>query len=171
MREADRIITIFTSTLGKVRAVAKGVRKTTSKLGGHLEFFNVLELELAEGRNLATITAARTIFNFPNLRTDLNSTSLAYYLIELVDKLTPEEHRDTRIFNLLVATLKNLDGQRNKAILERLLLVQSFKIKLLGLLGFAPQLTKCVQCHRSLIAQEHYYFSNLLGGILCFQCK
>ena len=171
LREADRIITIFTSTLGKVRAVAKGVRKTTSKLGGHLEIFNMVELELAEGRNLETITAAQVSTSFSKVRSDLNKTSLACYLIELIDKLTPDEHCDTRIFNLVISTLEHLDKQKENANLESDLIVQTFKIKLLKLLGFDPQLQKCVQCEADLKTSEAYYFSNLLGGVLCSQCR
>lgn len=168
--EADRILTIFTDTMGKVRAVSKGVRRTSSKMGGHLEIFNVVDLMLAQGRNLETVTSVQTINNFSNISRDLNKTSLAYYFIELVDKLTPDEHRDTRIFNLLVKSLKLLNDEQVEEHFGSDLLAQTFKLKLLQLLGYEPQLVRCTQCSEEAKEGDVFCFSNLLGGIVCHNC-
>ncbi|MFA6492884.1 MAG: DNA repair protein RecO, partial [Patescibacteria group bacterium] len=83
LNEADRILTIFTENNGRIKAVAKGIRKTLSKLAGHLELFCLTDFVIAEGRNLDTITAAETQKCFINLRGDLESTNVAYYLAEI----------------------------------------------------------------------------------------
>ena len=172
LRETDRILTIFTANLGKVKAVAKGARKTLSKLGGHLDLFNVVQLELATGRNLETVTGARTIACFPNIRNDLSKTSQVYYMTELIDRLILEEYKDTRIFDLVTATLKILDDDDIcQGEMAESLVVQAFKMKLLQLLGLAPQLNQCLQCGQTAQPTSDYLFDNRLGGIRCQTCQ
>lgn len=172
LRETDRILTIFTGNLGKVKAVAKGARKTLSKLGGHLDLFNVVQLELATGRNLETVTGVQTITCFPNIRSSLSKTSQVYYLTELIDRLILEDYKDTRVFDLMVATLKILDDNDVcQGEMGETLVLQAFKMKLLQLLGLAPQLDRCLQCSQPAQATQNYYFDNRLGGIRCESCQ
>jgi len=169
--EADRILTVFTSGAGKVRAIAKGVRRTTSKMGGHLELFNVVDLMLAEGKNLQTITSVRTIDRFANICESLYKTCKAYYLIEILDKLTPDEYKDTRVFDLYVETFKLLNKQVVRDDLQENLLIQASKLKMLKLLGFAPEVDRCLNCNASAKADADYYFSNAFGGVICQGCR
>lgn len=172
--EADRIITFYTATMGKVRAKAVSVRKIESKLAGHLELFMLSDLIFARGRNLDTVTSAQTINSFSNIRKNLNKTSFAYFICELLEKLVPEELKDTRIFNLLTSTFEILNQPKLKQENYPMLLL-SFEIKLLDLLGFAPQMSRCLYCARGLdFAKDKslsFYFSAQLGGILCENCK
>lgn len=168
--EADRILTIFTSGLGKISAIAKGVRKTTSKMGGYLELFNVVDLMLAEGKNLEIVTSVKTINNFTNLCGSLNKTCKAYYIIELLDKLTPDEYKDTRVFNLCVKTLMVLNEKNINNSLQENLVIQSSKLKLLVLLGFSPRLDKCLNCGSKAKQNSAYYFSNVFNGVICVKC-
>ncbi len=164
--EADKILTIFTPNLGKVSAVARGVRKTTSKLGGHLELFCSIDLILAKGRNMDVVTSVQKNYHFKNLCFNLKRTSYAYYVCELVDKFTSDNFRDTRLFNLLFSVLDNInkeismDGKMD-------LISNGFKIKLLRILGYAPNIERCSKCNNK---SDNNYFSNSLGGVLCKDC-
>lgn len=164
--EADKILTIYTASQGKIKAKALGIRKVLSKLGGHLELFNLVDLSLVTGKSLDTITACQTIETFPNLKGNLRKTSLAYYAAELLDKLTLEKQKDYRIFRLIEEIFTALN---NKAPVEKknfYLLIRSFELKLLSFLGYTPELKKCVACGK-LIKPELCYFSVVLGGLLC----
>lgn len=166
--EADRIITFYTSTLGKVRTKAQSVRKIEAKLSGHLELLTLVDLILAKGHSLDVVTSAQTINSFSLIRQDLCKISFAYFIIELIDKLVPEELKDTRIFNLLVNVFEILNSKDLEASQSPILLIY-FEIKLLDLLGFAPQISRCVHCAKT--DSLKFYFSAMLGGILCEECK
>lgn len=165
-KEADKILTIFTPNMGKISALARGVRKTTSKLGGHLELFGSVNLILAEGKAFDIVTSVEKNYYFKNLCFDLNKTSHAYYVCELVDKFTHEDFKDTRLYNLLFLTLEaiNYEDSINKNLD---LILSSFKIKLLNILGFLPDLKKCVKCGKK---DRENYFSSFLGGLICKDC-
>lgn len=181
--EADRIITFYTATVGKMRAKALGVRKTESKLAGHLEPFMLIDLIFAKGRNIDVVTSVQILNSFSNLRKNLKKTSFAYFIGELIEKLVPEELKDTRVFNLLLKTLEILNsgslplqkslsracrGRESERDFYSILLL-SFEIKLLDLLGFAPQISRCIHCAKGDLSK--CYFSAVLGGILCEKCK
>ena len=168
--EADRILTIYTANHGKVRAKALGVRKVLSKLGGHLELFNIVDLSLVEGKGLDTITACRSHESFSNLRGNLRKTSLAYYVTELIDKLTLEREKDYRIYRLLKEVFGTLNQRTPQQTDKLYLIVRSFELKFLSLLGYAPQLKKCLACGK-LIKPNLNYFSLKLGGLLCTRCR
>src|SRR5215471_12267089 len=102
--EADRALTLFTPH-GKRRVVAKSARKTTSRLAGHIELFTHTSLLLAVGRNLDIVTQSVIIHSFDTLRRDLRRISAAYYVAELIDRLTEEDDENRPAFDLLVATL------------------------------------------------------------------
>src|SRR3990172_809361 len=142
--EADRIITIYTEKHGKVKAVAKGVRKTLSKLAGHLELFCLTDFIIAEGRNLDTICSAETIKCFFKLRNNLNSTHQAYYLAEIIDKMTEENESHPEVFDLLDEVLERIDNRQDK------LLFSYFIINFLATSGFKPELYYCLKCRNKI---------------------
>ncbi len=107
--EADRILTLFTPRMGKIRAIAKGSRRTTSRLAGHVELFTRSQLQLAAGRDLEIITQGESKERFPHLRSGLWHATTAYYLAELVDKFTEEQHEHADLYALLIETLRRLD--------------------------------------------------------------
>ena len=102
--EADRLLTVYTPHRGKLRLVAKGVRKTKSKKAGHVELFTHAALQVATGRNLDIVTQADTVQAYRALREDLDKISHAYYLVELVDRFTEEHDPSYPIFELLALT-------------------------------------------------------------------
>jgi len=103
--EADRLLTLYTPEWGKLRVIAKGVRKPTSRKSGHLELFTHSRLLVAKGRNLDIVTQAETLHSFRPLREDLLRTGWAYYAAELLDRFVEEGIEDRPLFNLFLATL------------------------------------------------------------------
>ncbi len=108
--EADRILTLFTPTYGKIRAIAKGVRKTKSRLAGHLEPFTRTQLLLATGRDLDIVTQAEGRERFERLPTDFWSATAAWYVAELVDRFLEDADPHPRLYALFVETLRRLDA-------------------------------------------------------------
>jgi DNA repair protein RecO (recombination protein O) len=162
--EADRILTLFTRDEGKVRAVAKGVRRTTSRSAGHLEPFTLSDILFAVGRELDVVSQADTLEAFRTIREDLVLTTHAYYLAEVVDLLTEERMENRAVFDILVDAFRNLSLQPD----AKLVLV-GFLLQLLSALGYQPELRECVNC-RATIEPDHNQFSALLGGVICPSC-
>ncbi|MFC1727667.1 DNA repair protein RecO [Patescibacteria group bacterium] len=133
--EADRILTVFTKHYGKVKAMAKGVRRVTSRKGGNLETFNQVTLFFVKGKNIDIVTEATAINTFSGLRNGLFETGLAFYFCELVDKLTPESQANQNVFELLVESL----GKIGKT--KPIVLVRNFEEELLKELGFGVPLS------------------------------
>jgi DNA repair protein RecO (recombination protein O) len=162
--EADRIVTCFSRDEGKIRAVAKGVRRTTSRSAGHLEPFTLSDLLFAVGRDLDVISQADTLESFRTVREDLVLTTHAYYLVEVVDLLT-EDHMENRgVFDALLQGLHDLGDMPD----ARLVLIM-FHLRLLEALGYRPELRECVAC-RATIEPERNQFSAQTGGVLCPLC-
>jgi len=163
--EADRIITLYTPDMGKLRAVARGVRRTKSRLGGHVEPLTHLTVAVAEGKTLDAITEAETIHSFRGLREDLGRVSQAVYLAELVDGFAVEQSPNPEVFSLLLGTLGRLQTVDDPSLLMR-----HFEMRLLGHSGFAPYLRRCVEC-RTVLEPGGYVYSSARGGILCDECR
>src|SRR4030043_158133 len=115
--EAGRILTLYTPHLGKIRAVAKGVRRPRSKMAGHLELLTHSLVSLARGRNLDTITGSQTINSFLPLKSDLWLTSCALYAVELVNQFTADHIENPSLFQLTLETLDRLCRANNKELL------------------------------------------------------
>jgi DNA repair protein RecO (recombination protein O) len=126
---------------------------------------------LAQGKNLETVTSVKTIYNFSNICGDLNKTCRAYYILEILDKLTPDGYKDTRVFNICVKTFQILDNNAIKDTIQEDLVIQAGEFKLLKTLGFAPRLNHCLQCQDSVSEKDEYYFSNLFNGVICSDCR
>jgi DNA repair protein RecO (recombination protein O) len=162
--EADRIVTCFSRDQGKIRAVARGVRRTTSRSAGHLEPFTLSDVLFATGRELDVISQADTLESFRTVREDLVLTTHAYYLAEVVDLLTEDKMENRAVFEALTDGLRDLA----EAADARLVLV-IFHLRLLEALGYRPELRECVAC-RKTIEPERNQFSASSGGVLCPSC-
>lgn len=158
--EADRILTIITQDRGKIRAIAKGSRKSNAKLSGFLEMFRYNDCLIAEGRNLDIITSAQTIDTLHGISRDLRSVALAYYIAEMVDRLVEETQEVDGIFDLTFLVLNEI----SKGDLNLDLLKSFFEINILSLLGLHPELNYCVECRKS-VSEGCFSFS--MGGLLC----
>lgn len=163
--EADRIVTIFTPELGKIRAVARGVRRTRSKLSGHLEPLTYVAASLAHGRTLDVISEAQTVRSFRGLREDLALMSKSVYLAELADAFLAEREAGRDMFGLLFDCLAALESAA-----EPSRLLPWFEVRMLGLSGFGPELHECVECRLTLEPGD-YVYSGDLGGVVCDGCR
>src|SRR5919198_1265913 len=130
LREADRILTLYTRDYGKLRAVAKGVRRTTSRSAGHLELFTLADVLLAQGRELDVISQADTLLAFRGVREDVLLTSHAYYLAELTDLLTEDRSENRAVFEALAESFADLERQPDARLVEL-----QFQLRLLDALG------------------------------------
>jgi len=159
--EADRIVVLMTQGHGKVRTVAKGVRKTKSRFGARLEPLTHVAFQCYEGRNLDTVTQAETLDAFRAVREDLDRLSRASALLEAVDALIQEGDEDPRILQMLLGALRTLEAGPAP------LVVPAFFWKLLAHVGFRPILDECASCGASepLVA-----FDLEVGGVLCRSC-
>jgi len=133
--EADKILTIFSKHYGKIKVIAKGIRKITSKKAGILELFNHCKLVLAKGKDLDIITEAQVINSFSSWRKNLSKVGVAWYFCELVDKLTAEGQANKDVFELLKNYLENLSQKDNPQF------IRSFEEHLLNQLGFGIPLS------------------------------
>jgi len=163
--EADRLVTLYTREQGKLRAVAKGARKITSRKAGHLEPFTHVKLQLARGRSLFIVTQADTVEAYLPLRDTLVMAGTASYVVELLDRFVYEEEgANPTLFRLLAETLRRLtDGE------DPWLAVRYYEMRLLDFLGFRPQLFECANCGR-MIKAEDQFFSFSGGGVICPRC-
>lgn len=163
--EADRILTLYTPTRGKLRAVIKGVRRPRSHMAGHVELLNHSTFLLARGRNLDIITQAQALATFNTLRQDLERIGWGCYAAELLEQMSPERADNYPAFQLLREALERLDQGRNAE-----LVVRSYELHLLNYMGFRPQVWRCVSCNAELSPQPHV-FSATAGGLLCPRCQ
>lgn len=162
--EADRMLVLFTLEMGKVRALAKGVRKPRSRKAGHLEPFTRVGLLLARGRDMLIVTQAETIDAYLPLKENLMAPTYASYVVELLDRFTYEEGENRGLYYLLTDTLTRLVKSPNPELVMRF-----YEIRLLDLLGFRPQLFTCMNCEEEIQPQDQF-FSAERGGILCPRC-
>jgi DNA repair protein RecO (recombination protein O) len=165
LREADRVVHLYTSLRGRVGAVAKGVRRTRSRFGGRLEPFFRLKLVLYEGKGeLHTVTQAETIESYPRLREHGASLSAAGSACESVLRLFGESEANAAAYNLLCRELQLLDAEPSAAGPANLL---AFRLKLLLAAGFLPELSACARCGAG---DGIFAFSAAAGGVICRDC-
>ena len=161
--EADKIVTVMTHGAGKVRGVAKGIRKTTSRFGARLEPFTHVSLMLYRGRgSLDTVTQAEIISPHSNIQANLALFAAGETMLEAVDKVAQEHEKNARLTLLLLSGLRALDGVPS----DPAAVAESFMLKLLSLSGFHPSLTACAVCG----AADPQLFSAALGGAVCNDC-
>ncbi len=130
--EADKILTVYSKHYGKIRCLAKGVRKLTSRKAGALDLFNQVVIFVAKGKNLDLITEARILRSFSSFKKDLKKVALAYKFVELVDRLNAENQANHSVYQLLLDSLRKLT--RSQVNLSQLSL--DFKKDLLQWTGF-----------------------------------
>lgn len=162
--EADRILTIYTRQYGKISAVAKGVRKSRSKLRGSTQTLTHAELVLYRGRSLDTITQCEAKEMFAGIREDLYRWAYATFMLELLDAMVPEGQPQAGVFVRLLLSLHLVESLE-----EPELGALFFAVHLLQLLGYQPQLGGCAACGSSPKPNQ-MAISGTYGGILCSDC-
>jgi DNA repair protein RecO (recombination protein O) len=171
LREADRIVHLYSSSRGRLGAVVKGVRRTRSRFGGRLEPFFRVRLVLYEGRGeLHTVTQAEAVEWYPRLRSHGVSLEAAGAACESVLRLFDEGDANPGAYNLLCHELQLLDSDPSSGGAANLL---SFRLKLLLAAGFVPELSACTHCAAEISGispEAAIFFSPAAGGLLCQEC-
>lgn len=186
--EADRLLTLYTPGLGKVRAIAKGARRTTSRLSGHIELFTHTSLFLAAGRNLDIVTQSQLIHSHERLREDLWRAALGFHLLELVNHFSEERLESPPVWHALLEALRRLDeaqprtepivqagiaaetrAQYGERAVNPELVVRCFEAQLLDHTGYRPEVRCCTLCRERLLPVENYFHAPS-GGVLCPHC-
>jgi DNA repair protein RecO (recombination protein O) len=163
-RETDRLVTLFTRELGRVRGVARGAKRSQRRFGGALELFARIDLHIVPSEGLCRLQSADVVSIFPGIRGDLERIALAGYACELADCLTPEGVPYPRLFRLLTACLEHLDTAPASLADRRF-----FEINLLNILGYRPPLDTCGRCDDTIIGADPL-FVGAGGHLLCGRC-
>ena len=163
--EADRVLTLITPGSGKIKAIAKGIRRPTSRLGGSLEPFAELTLALARGRTFDVVTQVSVGHAWLRLRDSLESAATAWYLAELADRSLEERHAAEPLYALLRRAYELLDAGMAAGRVARW-----YEMHLADELGMRPEVDRCVECDRMLEAGESFRWVPPLGGVVCERC-
>jgi len=166
--EANLLLRIFTRDFGKIEAVGRSARKAKGKLKGHLEPFLYSDFVLARGKKMDTVANSFVIKAFLNLRSDMETAILTSAVLEIADRMTMENYRDEKMFNLVLETMNFFDETSLSREKMRLTLL-FFEINALALSGFAPRSKNCVFCSGE-IKPGKSFFSFSLGGVLDDKC-
>jgi DNA repair protein RecO (recombination protein O) len=161
--EADRILTILTEDMGKIKAIAKGSRKILSKMGGSLEPFCLVNFIFHQGKSFYIVTSASVEKHFDKVHTDITKTAKAFYIGELLDKFLEEKENHPEVFELFVKYLQALNDDDDE------ILIPVFSAKILENLGFRPVTTECLHCGNKLV-QEQNFWDDVEGGVICQVC-
>ena len=164
--EADRIITLLTRNHGRVRCVARGVRKTTSRIGARLEPFSHVDVQLYEGRSLDTVSQVESIQSHGGaISGDYAAYTAGTVMLETAERLTPEEREPAmQQYVLLVSGLRSLSSREH----EPTLILDSYLLRSLSVAGWSPSFGTCARCGA---AGPHRAFSIQAGGMVCEECR
>ena len=160
--EADRVITLLTPEYGKIRAIARGIRRPMSRLGGSLEPFAELRVALAHGRTFEVVTQVAIARAFLRLRDALESAATAWYLAELADRSSEEGAPADALYDLLRRAYELLEAGMAPGRVARW-----YEMRLADQLGVRPEVDRCVECDRMLEPTEAFRWVPALGGVLC----
>jgi DNA repair protein RecO (recombination protein O) len=168
--EADRIITLLSHRRGKIRAVAKGVRRTTSKFGARLEPFSHVDLQFAVGRTLDVVTQVESLHAFGEpLIADYPAYTAGQVMLETADRLVVEEGEPSvQQYLLLVGALGVLNNGTADGVRPSTLILDSYLLRALAVAGYAPSFSDCARCG---VAGPHQAFSPVAGGAVCERCR
>jgi DNA repair protein RecO (recombination protein O) len=163
--EADRIVVIMTQEHGKVRCVAKGVRKVGSRFGARLEPITYIDLAFWKGRSeLGVVNQVEVIDRYTLIRADYDRMTAAMTMLEVVDQVAQDNHPDERLLETLVRALAVL----NDASKDPQLVAAAFFLRVLDLDGARPEVEACVSCGQE---EDLVAFDFVEGGVLCRSCR
>ena len=163
--EADLVVTVFTAERGKVRAVGKGARRSSSRLVGHLEPLTLSRMSMARGRELDIVSQAEVLDGFAEVKSDLDAMTRGLYVAELLDGFGQEDSPSPALFRLAVNVLRSLPAAADPESPLRY-----FEFHLLRLTGMLPEIYNCVECRKDVEPDSHRFSVNF-GGVLCLDCR
>jgi DNA repair protein RecO (recombination protein O) len=164
--EADRIVVFLTENNGKVRSIAKGVRKTRSRFGGRLEPLSLLDVQFHRGRDLDIVDQVETVDSTHTVFGDLDSMTEAIAVLEAVDQLVPDREPVPQMFRMLVGVRRTLLTRPSP------LVVPAFLWKLLAFEGVHPVLDRCSMCGEAPApGLDFAHFDVGHGGVTCSACR
>lgn len=176
--DRDRLISVYSQDYGRLRLVARGIRKMSSKLSGHLDTFNRVFVNISSGNSIDSISGGEVVETFSELKRDLKITARAFYVVELTDDFVADESPNEELYTLLLAILRELEllarsvSESNQHVdgkEEMELLMRFFELNLLINSGYAPELNTCVLCNQPL-SKEGNGYSVEMGGIIGTTC-
>ncbi|HZK18801.1 MAG TPA: DNA repair protein RecO, partial [Clostridia bacterium] len=164
LKDANKLLTLYSPDYGKIKAVAYGVAKPKSRKRGAVQPFCYSNFLLYRGKELDSVSQCEWIELFPAIRSDLNKMAYVSYAVELVDRFTVEGEPNKEIFKLLLYTLYYFEREGDESFLR------IFEAKLIKALGYMPSLDSCVNCGTGP-GKRDFYFSLGSGGAICADCK
>lgn len=168
LSESDKIIVMYSKDKGLIKGVAKGIKKTKSKLGARMDMFVANTIMLHKGRNLDTICQAEALNTFRKTRNDLDKIFYSMYIAEVINNFGIEgDPYSEKIYNILYKALDAISQAKTKT--EILLSVIKFQFKIMLESGFSMELDNCLCCHNQ-IGNESMYLSLQSGGVICKDC-
>lgn len=169
LSESDKIIVMYSKEKGLIRGVAKGGKKTSSKLGGRMDMLVANKLMLHKGKNLDTICQAEALNTFMNLRRDMDKLFYSMYCAEIINNFgTENDPNSEETYNLFYSLLQTMSKTQTKE--ETILSVLRFQLKIMDISGYSLEMNQCVKCGCATNKDE-IYFSSEQGGIICSDCK
>ena len=169
-QEHDRLFCLYAQDYGKIDVLAKGTKKITSKLNSYLEPFYLIKVMIAKGKFFDKLANCDLIKSYQSLRQDLFGFYLLNYIAEITDGLIVGQTQKNDKFSLLVELLDILDANINFPKDKLFFLVNTYALKLLGLLGYQPEIKRCLHCHKGILLTKNI-FDFGQGGIICENCK
>lgn len=165
--DADRIVTLYSSDLGKIRGAARGARRMKTRFGGVLEPFGIVDVTLFQKTPdaLGQISQIDLVKNFKAVREDLGVMAAAAKMVRMVEMITADRDPNPEMYSALVYGLENLLPGRDLALTTLL-----FQIHVLGYTGFRPQIDRCTECGNIASPHMPQWFSPRLGGMVCNNC-
>ncbi|MBE0477632.1 DNA repair protein RecO [Candidatus Aerophobetes bacterium] len=168
--EQDKIVTFYTQNFGMLKAVAKGARKIKSRFAPVVQFPSYVDIYIykRESSQMGTLTDCRTRYLFPKIRTNIFRFAYASYVAEILLGSLKGEEQNHALFSLLLKAFFLLEDKKEE---DFDILICSFKLKLLYILGYTPEFRICVECGRKRDFFISFYFNLQKGGILCERCQ
>jgi DNA repair protein RecO (recombination protein O) len=165
--DADRIVTLYSSDLGKIRGAARGARRMKTRFSGVLEPFGIVDVTLFQKTPdaLGQISQIDLVKNFKAVREDLGVMAAAAKMVRMVEMITADRDPNPEMYSALVYALENLLPDRDLALTTLL-----FQIHVLGYTGFRPQIDRCTECGNIASSHMPQWFSPRLGGMVCHRC-
>lgn len=169
LSESDKIMVLYSKEKGLIKGVAKGCKKTKSKLGARMDLLVANSLMLSKGKNLNTICEAKALNTFKNNRQNIDKLLYSSYVSEIVNNFGIEDDPcSSEIYDLLYKALDKIANSKNKK--EVLIAVIKFQLKMMEISGFGIEFDSCLCCREQILAED-MYFSCKMGGVVCDECN